>query len=209
MRIVVIVCLLEMISGHISAQNVQADSLFRFSGLILVPSDSTGIPNAHILNLTKGTGTVSGRDGSFELSVRNADTIKFSCIGFEDRVIQVNHLLRKEDIMIFMKNDTILMNELLVHPFGPRRFFKYKFMDLKLPEKFDEYTINPSILRLEEGEGAVPQTGIIFGGPVQALYNVFNKTERTNRKLRKNRKKYMEYLVPEQGDSLVWPTVPK
>ena len=208
MKILILVCLGAFVATFLCAQDVQNDSLFRFSGFVLFPDDSTGVPNAHILNLSKGTGTISARDGSFELSVRNADTLKFSCIGFQDRYLQINHLLRRDDIMIFLENDTILMDELLVHPLGPRRFFKYTFMELKLPEKIDEYSISPGLFMLKQGEEAVPQTGIIFGGPVQALYNVFNKQARTSRRLRKNREKYMPFLVPEVGDSLVYPNPP-
>ena len=51
----------------------------------------------------------------------------------------------------------------------------------------------------------VPPTGISFTGPVQALYNTFNKQARLGRKLRKNREKYSKYLVPVQKDSLVFP----
>jgi len=208
MKKLMLTCLVVVVATFLSAQDVRPDSIFRFSGFVLHPNDSTGLPNAHIINITKGTGTVSGRDGSFELIVRNADTLRFSCIGFEDRFLHINHLLRRDDIMIFLKNDTILMDELLVHPLGPRRFFKYKFMSLKLPEKVDEYTISPALFMLKEGEGRIPPAGISFGGPVQALYNVFNKQARTSRKLRKNREKYMQFLVPEVGDSLVYPGPP-
>ncbi len=201
-------CLVVITTTFLSAQDMHPDSLFRFSGFVLFPTDSTGLRDVHIINLTKGTGTISSRDGSFKLAVRNTDTIKFSCIGFEDRFLHINHLLRREDIMIFLVSDTILMDELIVHQLGPRRFFKYKFMNLKLPEKIDMYTINPTFFMIKESEKAIPPTGIIFGGPIQALYNVFNKQARTSRKLRKNREKYMQFLVPEVGDSLVFPEDP-
>ena len=78
-------------------------------------------------------------------------------------------------------------------------------MALRLPEKKNEFEINENALLPLEGEGPLPKTGIVFPGPVDLLYNAFNKQARLSRKLRKNRKKYEQYLIPEVGDSLVWP----
>lgn len=189
----------------VSAQEVDDVRFYRFSGFVKSSADSTHVPNVHILNISKGTGTVSGLDGSFELMVRDNDTIKFSSIGFEERHLMINNLIRRQKIQVYLNRDTVLMEEFLVHPLGPRRFFKYEFMALELPEPVFEFEINENFFRLKEGEGPLPATGIIFTGPVQGLYNLFNKKERTNRKLRKNRKKYKDVLEPVKGDSLVWP----
>ena len=186
-------------------QEIRPDSSFHFSGYVISASDSSKTPNVHILNLSKGTGTISSVDGSFFLNVRDRDTLRFSCIGFQDRLLLISLNVLREDIMIYLPRDTVLMDELLVHPLGPRRFFKYKFMALKIPEKINKFEMNPNALSFPVGEVPIPQTGIIFPGPVGLLYNAFNKQARTSRKLRKNRKKYEEYLVPEGGDSLVWP----
>ena len=199
---------LFIMAGSLAGQTLMSDSLFRFSGHILSRDDKKAIPNVHVLNLNKGTGTVSSIDGSFELNVRDADSLKISCVGFCVRYFIINEHLIPDDINIYLEKDTILMDELLVYPFGPRRFFRYTFLNLKLPEEKEEYTINPAFTLFKEGEGPAPPAGLVLKGPVQLLYDAFNKNARLQRKLERTRRKYGPYLVPEEGDSLAWPEGP-
>ena len=53
-----------------NGQDPGPDSLYRFRGYTVYNTDSALISNVHVLNLSKGTGTVSSSDGSFELYVR-------------------------------------------------------------------------------------------------------------------------------------------
>lgn len=193
-----------MLSCNIlNGQEPGLDSLYRLTGYTVYAADSAAIPNVHVLNLSKGTGTVSSSDGSFELYVRDLDTLKFSCVGMRDRYIYINAFIIRPELLIFMRSDTILMEEVRISPLPPRRFFRYVFLDTKLPEpELVELNLGPL---LKSDPGNIPPTGIRFGGPVQALYNAFNKKARLDRKLRRNRKKYSKYLVPEVGDSLVYP----
>lgn len=96
------------------------------------------------------------------------------------------------------------MDEVLISPLGPRRFFKLRFMETRVPEE-NQLTFHLNIPELKNDPAYVPETGIRFTGPVQALYNTFNKSARLSRKLKNNRKKYSKYLIPEVGDSLKYP----
>jgi len=131
------------------------------------------------------------------------DTLRFSCVGFQDYFLQINSSLLRTDLIITLMRDTILMDELRVSPLPPRRFFKYVFLETRLPKK-EEPDLNLFFF-LGKDPGYVPEPGVHFTGPVQLLYNAFNKKARLDRKLRKNREKYSKYLVPEKGDSLVFP----
>ena len=186
----------------LSAQDDLPDSLYYFSGYTLYSVDSVVIPFVHVLNLNKGTGTVSNIDGSFELMVRDRDTLKFSCIGMRNHFICINALLLRPDLMVFLEPDTIMMEEVRVSPLPPRRFFKYVFLETRLPmKKMPDLNLS---LMLGSDPGNIPPTGIRFKGPVQMLYDAFNKSARLEKKLRRNRNKYSKYLRPEVGDSLVW-----
>lgn len=124
-------------------------------------------------------------------------------MGLADRYIHVNASILRPDLIVFMEQDTIYMEEVRISPLPPRQFFRYVFLDTRLPQP-EPIELNLGPL-LKADPGNVPPTGIQFGGPVQALYNVFNKKARLDRKLRRNRNKYSKYLVPEVGDSLVYP----
>jgi hypothetical protein len=186
------------------AQERPADSLIQLIGFTLFSVDSTSIPDVHVLNLSRGTGTVSSVDGSFTISANDQDTIMFSCIGYQDYYMNVNTSMVRKNMLVFMQTDTIYMNEVLISPLGPRRFFKLLFMQTKLPE--EKYlTFDLNIPSLKKDPGYEPPTGIRVTGPVQALYNAFNKSARLQRKLEKNRKNYSKYLQPVAVDSLVYP----
>lgn len=198
-KILPVVLLLLMVIS-LSAQNMP-DSSFHFSGHVHSRCDSSEIPNVHVLNQTKGTGTITSVYGGFELNVRNNDTLKFSCIGHKERYLIIVPVLQRENIKIYLQQDTVLMDEVLIHPLGPRRFFKYQFLSLELPEPEYEMKMNENAFRPKNDELiGEPVTGIHFTGPVQALYNVFNKQKRLQRKLERNRRKYGYGVV--EGDTL-------
>ena len=192
-----------LVCGLVHGQEMSPDSLVRYSGYVLRADDGNAVPNAHILNLTKGTGTVSALDGSFELHVRNLDTLRFSCIGLQEKYYYINTNIQLPKLFIYLSQDTIMMEEVRISPMPPRRFFKYVFLETNVPIP-EEPQLNLGF-GLDNDPGYVPPVGINFTGPVQALYNTFNNKARLDRKLRKNRKKYAKYLTPEEGDSLVFP----
>jgi hypothetical protein len=198
-----IIALTVLSFNTLNGQEAVLDSLYRLTGFTVHAADSNPAPNVHVLNLSKGTGTVSSADGSFELFVRDLDTLKFSCVGMRDHYIHINASILRPDLLVFLRPDTIMMEEVRISPLPPRRFFRYVFLDTKLPQP-DSPHLNLGPM-MKADPGYVPPTGIRFGGPVQALYDAFNKKARLERKLRNNRKKYSKYLVPEAGDSLVYP----
>ena len=203
MKNLIVICSVLLGAGGLSGQEAMPDSLYFFSGFTIYSVDSSAIPDVHVLNLSKGTGTVSSIDGSFMLNVRNLDTLKFSCIGFRDYIMYINSSLIRPEMLILLRPDTVLMDELRVSPLPPRRFFRYVFLETRLPQ-IKEPELNLMFL-LKRDPANVLETGIRFTGPVQLLYNAFNKKARLNRKLRKNREKYSGYLEPVGGDSLVYP----
>lgn len=187
--------------GLLSGENIP-DSLYSFRGYVLHSTDSIPIRNAHILNLDKGTGTISGEDGSFFLMVRERDSLKFSCVGFRDRYMLMNAAMMRRGIRVLLEADTIQMKEVRISPLPPRHLFPTVFLKTRLPEpERIELKLLPMI---KSDPGNVPATGIHFTGPVQLLYDAFNKKARLSRKLKNNRKKYSRYLKPVVGDSLVW-----
>ena len=192
-----------LVSFLLSGQNARPDSLFLFSGYTLYAVDSVAVPYVHVLNINRGTGTVSAIDGSFELYVRDADTLKFSCIGLHDHYIRGQALLLQPNMLVFLSPDTIMMKELRISPLPPRRFFRNVFLETRLPiEEMKELNLGPLIKR---DPGNVPPVGIHATGPTQLLYDAFNKKARLSRKLRRNRDKYSKYIVPVTADSLVYP----
>ena len=197
---------LTLIMPYCYSQQAAGDSLLVFSGRVYHAGDSSILSNVHIINLSKHTGTVSAPDDSFLLHVRDRDSIRFSCIGFSTCHVVINALVLRPGLMVFMQPDTIMMDELTVYPFPPRRYFKQVFLDTKVP---DEHIPDLRFAGIRNDPAYVPATGLITSGPVQLLYDRFNRQARTRRKLKNNREKYSKYLLPVSGDSLVFPGRPE
>ena len=70
-----------------------------------------GIPN-------KNTGTVSRKDGSFQINIDErqvSDSLKFSMAGYQSRSIQISNLLnQKGPIVIFLKEDYSELKEVVI-----------------------------------------------------------------------------------------------
>ena len=203
MKNYILFLLLLLTNSLLSGQEVNADSTEIFNGTVLSNADSCKIPNAHVLNLSRGTGTATTSGGKFKITVRGQDTLKVSCIGFQDYYILIHLAVLRPDIFIFLEPDTVMMNELIISPLPPRQFFKIVFLETKVPnEKIPDLHI-PGIKLIP---GYVPQIGVIIPtGPAQLLYDAFNKKARMSRKLRRNRKKYAPYITPVVADTLVFP----
>lgn len=204
MRVFILSYILLLFAASLHAQEQLSDTLIILNGFTVFSDDSTSISDVHVLNLSRGTGTVSSFDGSFKISASNDDTIKFSCIGYHDYFLNVNARLIRSEMLILLQTDTVFMKEVLISPLGPRRFFKLLFLQTRVPEE-NGLTFDLNIPMLKNDPGYVPRTGIHFGGPVQALYNAFNKSARLRRKLQNNRNKYSKHLFPVVADSLVYP----
>jgi len=195
---------MAFISFGMQAQDQLSDTLIQLKGYTVFAPDSSSISDVHVLNLSRGTGTVTSYDGSFLIRAQNNDTIKFSCIGYHDYFLSVNQNMLLKEMLIFLETDTVFMDEILISPLGPRRFFKYKFLETRVPGEKLNMT-NLRFPRLKDDPAYTPEFGIRFMGPVQALYNAFNRSARLQRKLRKNREKYSKYLIPVVSDSLEYP----
>lgn len=101
--------ILFMISMQISAQ----DKRVMISGEI--KSDSIAIENVHVINLNSKKGTVSDNYGVFKLKVQENDTLLFSDIQFENKMILIQkHHLEKKYIKVNFQIDINELDEVVI-----------------------------------------------------------------------------------------------
>ncbi len=106
------------------------------SGTIKDAQDNTPLPYVNIGILNKEMGTVSNRNGVFELALNEThanDTLRISMIGYEAKTIPVQELANKKGaIQIALKEKISELNEVVV----TAKKWKYKTLGNKTKSKF-------------------------------------------------------------------------
>lgn len=180
-----------LISVNAKAQDLQ-NNLVVFEGHVLTNDSLLPVPNAHIISKFNSWGTITNEEGKFLMYVSPYDSVLFTSIGFASQIIHITDsaLAKIRDFNVIMVKDTILINEVVIQAFWDYETFKYLITAME-PLNLDNF--------YPEWTG----TGLLYkstqpapiGGPIQALYNVFNRNARLQRKLVKNRKKYNEIMM--------------
>lgn len=108
----------------------------QISGLVLSnDSISRPIPFVHVY-VGKGTrGTMTDKDGFFSFAAKPADSIWFSCIGFDKEVLYVPDTLEKTAYLarVIMERDTMLLEEVPLYPWPTPERFKEAFLATSIP----------------------------------------------------------------------------
>lgn len=177
-----------------SVSNAQdlLNNLVVFEGQILTNDSLLPVPNAHIISKFNSWGTISNKAGKFVMYVSPYDSVLFTSIGFAPQIIHINDsvLTKIRDYNVIMVKDTFEINEVVIQAYWDYETFKYlvtTMEPLDLDSFYPEWTGTGLLYR-----NAEPAP---IGGPIQALYNVFNRNARLQRKLVKNRKNYNQIMM--------------
>lgn len=143
---------------------------------ILSTKDSTEIGFVHIINTTTNHGVISDYNGLFSFTVNSTDSLKFSIIGYETKII----LGGKISKTIYLEPKNYELDEFTVIPYKDYEEFKEAFINLFLPDTTQK--INPHIfmfdndLFLYRGNKGF---GIIIEGGISKLYDYLSKQGRS------------------------------
>ena len=156
-------------------------------GVIENDADDKPISNVHVINLNNVVGTISNKDGVFEIDANVNDTLFFSYLGFKSIKIRVtNDLIRFEKSKIKLTELAYALEEIIVTPYQLTGYLEidaknvpisksYRYSIPGLPSKgYEAGSRNP---------GAISKVfGAIFN-PVDFLYNLFGKKPKQLNKL--------------------------
>lgn len=200
------IALLSGVNSRIFAQEPHKDTLFTLDAQLVTSDSLLPIPDADIISKRKLWGNISNKDGRFKMDVDPNDTLMISSIGFSTLIYIINDSIRNIEppVIITMNKDTILINEVVIHAFWDYETFKQKIIDmpsLNLDQFYPNMDENP-LDYLQPG----PYT---IGGPIQALYNMFNRSARLQRKLIRNRKEYNEIMIQMGRINDTIPAIPE
>ena len=156
-------------------------------GIIENDADSKPISNVHVINLNSVVGTISNKDGVFEIDANVNDTLFFSYLGFKSIKVRVtNDLIKFKNSKIKLTELAYALEEIIVTPYKLTGYLEidaknvpisnsYRYSIPGLPTKgYEAGSRNP---------GAISKVfGAIFN-PVDFLYNLFGKKPKQLKKL--------------------------
>jgi hypothetical protein len=148
-------------------------------GIIENDADSKPISNVHVINLNSVVGTISDKEGVFEIDANVNDTLFFSYLGFKSIKVRVtNDLIKFKNSKIKLTELAYALEEIIVTPYKLTGYLEidaknvpisnsYRYSIPGLPTKgYEAGSRNP---------GAISKVfGAIFN-PVDFLYNLFGK----------------------------------
>ena len=160
----------------------------RVVGVIENDADSKPISNVHVINLNSVVGTISNKEGVFEIDANVNDTLFFSYLGFKSIKVRVtNDLIRFKNTKIKLTELAYALEEIIVTPYKLTGYLEidaknvpisnsYRYSIPGLPTKgYEAGSRNP---------GAISKVfGAIFN-PVDFLYNLFGKKPKQLKKLK-------------------------
>ena len=194
------------LSNVSKAQVAEKDSLFVLDAQLFTSDSLLPVSNAHVISKRRLWGNISNQDGRFKMYVDPYDTLMITSIGFSSKIYIITDSIRslEEPIPIMMDKDTILINEVIIHAFWDYEVFKQMIIEMppmNLDQFYPDMNENPLDYRQMQ-----PFT---IGGPIQALYNVFNRSARLQRKLIKNRKEYNKIMIQMGRPQDTIPAIPE
>ena len=169
----------------------EKDSLYILDAVILTNDSLLPIHNAHVISKFNRWGTISNKEGRFKLYVQNSDSILVTSIGFSPMILQIdtNILAYDSIVVIHLLKDTLTINEVVIRGYWDYTTMKQIIVDMKpidLTQFYPDWT-GTGLLYKQPGPAS-------FKGPIQALYDVFNRSARLQRKLINNRKEYNKVM---------------
>lgn len=205
MKYLISLILLVALSSTVFSQN-ESDSLLILYARVISGDSSLPIPNAHVISKFNHWGTISNNDGEFKMLVSPGDSIMVSSIGYSRSIFRIDpkHVVMDKPYDIEMGRDTVMIHEIIIHAFWDYRTFKQLIVNME-PLNLDNF--------YPDWEGTELLYKDIkpyaFKGPVQALYDAFNKNARLRRHLIQNRKEYNHLMIQMGRPSDTIPAYPE
>ena len=146
------------------------------------------LQNVHVLNLTKVKGTITNKEGEFEINAELNDTLYFSYIGYKPlKIIVTNDLIRFEENTIELTELAFALEEIIIKPYQLTGYLEIDVKNSPVNTSTRYRIIGLPNLGYEAGRrsrsGISKVIGAIFN-PADFLNNLFKRKSANMDKLR-------------------------
>ncbi len=122
---------------HLAAQNTQTqqDSVVQLYGVVMTADSLQGLPAASIVVENKGRGTLTNEQGVFSIVVLKGDKIRFSSVGFKDKLINIPYNLKgnQYSVIQLLVNDTAYLPATILKARPTPGQFERDFVNTEVP----------------------------------------------------------------------------
>jgi len=111
------------------------DSVIQLYGVVMTADSLGAIEAASVIVENKGRGTMTNYQGVFSIVVLKGDNIRFSCVGFKDKVISIPFNLQgnQYSVIQLMVSDTAYLPATILKPRPTRSQFERDFVNADVP----------------------------------------------------------------------------
>ena len=125
-------CLMQRAAAQ---ETVPKDSVVQLYGVVMTADSLQAIPGASIIVENKGRGTFSNDEGVFSIVVLKGDQVKFSVVGFKDKLIDIPKNLTGNQFSVIqlLVTDTAFLPATIIRPRPNRAQFERDFVNSDVP----------------------------------------------------------------------------
>ncbi|MEN8124147.1 MAG: hypothetical protein ABFR32_03380 [Bacteroidota bacterium] len=158
-----------------------------------IKNDSVSIENVHIINISSNRGSLSNKNGKFQISVKENDTLMFSDIQYMVKKIIINkqHLSDKE-LTVKLVFNTNKLDEVVIfknkqpnNPLGLPNAGKEPLNQIERKLNYYSQKSTPNVLL--DALILNPILGLFIprpGGGIEDIYNIISGNRKKHRKLK-------------------------
>jgi hypothetical protein len=121
---------------HASAQTQEKkDTVVELYGVVMTADSLQAIPSASVIVEDKGRGTFTNNQGVFSIVVLKGDKVRFSVVGFKDKVIDIPDNIpgNQYSVIQLMVTDTAYLPATIIRARPSREQFERDFVNTEIP----------------------------------------------------------------------------
>lgn len=153
----------------------------------VVSTNGLGLESVHVINLNLVTGSITNKEGNFEIRAVANDTLHLSILGYKSIKIKVtNDWIKFGNSNIELTESAYALEEVLIYPHKLTGFLEIdtKYIPINNSQRYSISGLQKGYEAGKKGPGAINKLlGAIFN-PADLLYNTFSKKGKQMRKLR-------------------------
>ncbi len=118
LRLNILLLVMMLYMPVLTAQKAVSDDFILLHGIVMDARTFETISNVHFI-LNQSYGNITDGKGEFSLFLKQADTIRFTHMGYQDFIYTPGDTLKEGNIYtagIFMQSDTLVVGEVIVIP---------------------------------------------------------------------------------------------
>ena len=130
------IVLLLLFSQRVAAQmQVKKDSVVQLYGVVMTADSLQAIPDASVIVEDKGRGTITNNQGVFSIVVLKGDKVRFSVVGFKDKIIDISDNIpgNQYSVIQLMVTDTAYLPATIIKARPSRSQFERDFVNTDIP----------------------------------------------------------------------------